>query len=604
MLNQKLRTMRNIFKFMLFIAAGAMILVSCEEDKFTEKDAMESLQTIDVALTIQDGTSYAEGVEGATVKVLKDSSSSSTLEKTTDASGYVMFEDMKIGGDISVYVNKDNYTKALFQVSTSTNSYRESQISKTVKIYPLDGENMATVEGQLTIETDLTNRVREKLANQEVKVINHGLGGNIEKSFVGTTDEEGKYSIKVPVNADGSDDLTVYGPTKIDTAQTLAMNEKVISKPTVYYSDNYNPSQIPFVSSAVASIDAPTDVGSGFELGVKAKGTSFKDHSVIELIQGGSGYHIENATDTLLPMSEGINGDTTWARIFISKSGSDSSSITNIDVPFGYDNGLYISEPSLDLSVLGGSGAMIDIRFESEYMVYIKNNGSGYKSIPTVSATYKEYQGSTIVKEVDEDLSSYDAGDYNELHQYGNSYYRFNNFINLHNGSLYPSNNAYEQDTLFITRGLTEKPELSVASAEGQKAKIRFNDNDINHSDSTITDFYLDKNGQGYDPANPPEVTVTSLSGYGSNAEFYVEVNSDGSIYYGNIDLKDGGKGYIRNVNDYVNSGIELDHQWDNWGEPGQGQQPYHSSNPSDVSPGDVVSVEIYYGTGIRQSEE
>ena len=500
--------MRNIFKFMLFIAAGAMILVSCEEDKFTEKDAMESLQTIDVALTIQDGSSYAEGVEGATVKVLKDSSSSSTLEKTTDASGYVIFEDMKIGGDISVYVNKDNYTKALFQVSTSTDSYRESQISKTVKIYPLDGENMATVEGQLTIETDLTNREREKLANQEVKVINHGLGDNIEKSFVGTTDGEGKYSIKVPVNADGGDNLTVYGPAKIDTAQTLAMNEKVVSKPTVYYSDNYNPSQIPFVSSAVASIDAPNDVGSGFELGVKAKGTSFRDHSNIELIQGGSGYHIENSTDTLLPMSEGINEDTTWVRVFISKSGSDSSSITNIDLPIAYDNGLYISEPSLDLSVLGGSGAMIDIQFESEYLVYIKNNGSGYNAVPKVSATYKEYQGSTIVKEIDEDLNND-----NELHEY--TWEEFNDFINIHDGSLYPSNSAYDRDTLFVTKGLTEKPELSITSSGGQQAILKINQWDINSSDSTITDFYMEQNGQGYDPANPPQVNVSSLAAYG-----------------------------------------------------------------------------------------
>ncbi|MFW6100304.1 MAG: hypothetical protein ACOC90_02875, partial [Bacteroidota bacterium] len=135
--------MRHIFKFMLFVALGAMVFVSCEEDKFTEKDAMEELQTIDVAITVQNGSSQAEAIEGATVKLMGDSASSTTTEKTTDASGNVLFEDMKIGGDITVYVNKDDYTKRSFSISTSTDSYRDSRISETVKIYSLSGDNMA-----------------------------------------------------------------------------------------------------------------------------------------------------------------------------------------------------------------------------------------------------------------------------------------------------------------------------------------------------------------------------------------------------------------------------------------------------------------------------
>ncbi|MGM0530085.1 MAG: hypothetical protein ACQER7_01890 [Bacteroidota bacterium] len=590
--------MRNIFKFMLFIALGAMILVSCEEDQFTEKDAMESLQTIDMAFTIQDGSSHADGVEGATVKLLKDSASSSTVEKTTDGSGYVMFEDMKIGGDISVYVSKDNYTKATFTIDASTDSYRESQISKTLKIYSLDSDNLATVKGQLTLETDLTNRQREKLANQEVKVVNHDLGANIEKSFVGTTDEDGKYSIKVPVNADGGDNLEVNFPNRIDTTQTLAMQEgtyKVVSKPTVYYADHYDPTNIPFIPSAVATIDAPPETGSDFELGVEAKGTKFTEFdnnwqiedNEIDVVQGGSGYHIENSADTTLPMSEGINNDTTWATVEISKSGADSSSITNIYVKPSNDMGLYTSAPTLDLSVLGGSDAILEVRFMNYHKLYIENNGTGYESIPEFSGTYKEYENETLV----------------ERNDIGES---LDGVTKLHEGSIYPDNPSYSGDTITQFEA-KEVIEISTSSTTGQQVKMKFNYDDIepNGEDSTITDFYLDPNGEGYDPANPPEITVNSLKDYGSGAEFIVEVDTDGTISSADITQKAEGEGYVRNVNDYVNSGIDNPHyDWDGHGNPGRGHSTNISGNTNNVSPGDVLNQDIYYGTGVRQEEE
>ncbi len=597
--------MRNFFNFMLFVALGAMVFVSCEEDKFTEKDAMDELQKIDVAITVQDGSSYGEAVEGATVSILKDSAASTTTEKTTDASGNALFEDIKIGGNITVYVNKDDYTKRSFSVSTSTNSYRDSRISETVKIYPLSGDNMATVKGQLTIETDLTNRKREKLAGQEVRVINRNFGSDIEKSFVGTTDSEGKYAIKVPVNADGTDNLEVKFPSQIDTTQTLVMGSqgmyngtyKVFNKPAAYYTENYNASDIPAIPSVVANIEAPNSVGSGFELGVEAKGTSFNDHSNIELIQGGSGYHIESATDTLLPMSEGVNGDTTWATVEISKTGADSSSITNIYVLNADDNGLYISEPELDLSVLGGSGAVVDIQFESEYLIYIENYGTDYQKVPTVSATYKEYDGNTIVKRTDEDLDDFDNGDYNELHPSTNYGDRLSNHINLHEGTLYPDkNNAYDGDTLFVTDGFTEMPGISVSTQTGQQAIMKFNTGDISSNDSTITDWYFEQSGAGYDPANPPAVTLTSLAGYGSAAEFVVEVNNDGTFYENDVVMKANGQGYVRNVNDFQGTGWTGTHGGENYSLP-NGNYIY------DVGPGDVQERSIYYGTGQRREE-
>jgi hypothetical protein len=577
--------MRNIFKFMLFIALGAIIFVSCEEDKFTEKDAMEALQHIDLSLTVQNGSANTEAVEGATVTVVKDSS---TVEKTTDAAGSVVFNDMPVGGNLSVYVNKENYTKAVFTVSTSTNEYRKSQISKTVNIYPLSGENMATVKGQLTIETDLTNRKREKLGNQEVRVVNNSLGSNVESSFVGTTDEDGNYSIKVPVNADGNDDLEVKFPSAIDTTQTLAMGSKgmyegsykVVTIPAVYYPDNYDPSDIPAIPSVSATIAAPSgSEGSGFELGTKPRGTPFTSESELELIQGGSGYHVANGNDTLVPMSEGVNGNTAMARVWVNQTSGDqdSSSIQSITVE---DNGaLYTSAPTLDLSGLGGSGAVFEIRFECEQLIYIKNNGTGYNSIPNFSVTLKWYENEKLVERSGFDMS-------------------LENITRLVDGSIYPdaSGYGYSEDTI-LSYNANEITELSTSSSIGQQAIMKINSNDVSANDSTITDWYFEQNGIGYDPANPPAVSLTSLADYGSGAKFVVEVDNNGTFEENDMVMKDGGEGYVRNVNDFQGKGYTGTYGGDDYSLP-------NGSYIHNVKPGDVLRRSIYYGTGIRQSEE
>ena len=589
--------MRNIFKFMLFVALGAMVFVSCEEDKFTEKDAMEALQTIDVSLTVEDGSSMGSTVEGATVKLVTDSTASGT-EKTTGGSGSVVFSDVKVGGSMKVYVNKDNYTKALFTISTSANSYRTSQVAKTVKIYPLSGDNLATVKGQLTIETDLTNRKPEKLANQKVLVMNPNLESEVERAFYGTTDSEGKYSIQVPVNLDGRNDenIRVRVPSQIDTTQTLALYEedtaKVTTKPTVYYSQNYEESNIPHIPSAYASIEAPqAEAGSGFELGVEAEPSDFNDpvNNDVEVVRGGSGYHVANndlgdAGDTTLTISKGINGNSTKVRLVINKQiGSvDSSSITSINI--NSDAADYKSAPftasdvsNLVADSLGGSDAIFDIRWENRYKVYIESYGSGYNDVPTVSANYKEYDGSIV----DEEILAKEDLDLNISNELGGN--DFNTYIDEHNGKLYPSSSADEKDTLFITDGLTEAPELSISSTSaGEQAIIYVN----NINDSTITDVNIDDRGAGYDPANPPQVTVTSLAGYGSGAELSAEVNSNGEIDA--IHLKDGGEGYVWNVNDPENEDDFYGQSWILWHE---------------FEAGEVYIRNFDYGTGDREEE-
>ncbi len=602
---QNFRIMRHIIKFMLFSALGAMIFVSCEEDKFTEKDAMDALQHIDVALTVQDGSSMGSTVEGATVKLVTDSTSSgSGTEKTTDGSGSVVFSDVKVGGSMNVYVNKDNYTKALFTISTSSDSYRTSQISKTLTIYSLSGDNMATVKGQLTLQSDFTNRKVEKLAGKQIRVINNDLEGNNERSFIGTTDSEGKYSVQVPVNGTGDDDLEVKFPNQIDTTQTLAVDsaKEVVSKPAVYYADNYQPSNIPFVPSATVSVDAPETVegtGSGFDLGSEpvAVDFSYASNEIGTINRSGSGYHVANGTsygDTTLFISEGIHGDSTKINVKVNKvsNSSDSSSIESINV--NVDNGKYKSKPFTASDVedlvsnLGGSGLNVElVRWENPYKIYVESYGSDYKDYPEIDIKSWRYDGDEIVQGF-----------------YPN--FNMSNLLEIIDGKIYPSESSYNgemNDTLEVVGGFTQAFEFTITTKEviGEQAVVEVPYSDINSSDSTITSYSIDVDGSHYDPANPPEITVNSRAGYGSGADFIAEVNAGGAL--DNIEINDEGEGYVRNVNDYVNSGIQNIFTWHDPNQPGRGQGFTIQGDTyiQGVGAGDEYTTNIYYGTGKRK---
>lgn len=142
-------------------------------------------------------------------------------------------------------------------------------------------------------------------------------------------------------------------------------------------------------------------------------------------------------------------------------------------------------------------------------------------------------------------------------------------------------------------------PELNISSSEGQQAKMKFVDNFgnilIDQNDSTITGFNLTQDGEGYDPADPPEINITSVAGYGTDAEFYAEVNSDGTFSAGSITIKNEGEGYVRNVNDFLGTGYTNNHN---------GHDFNGDTYINNVGPGDVEVSNAYYGTGERQEEE
>lgn len=590
--------MRTFIKSILFLGIVAFMFTSCEEDEFTEKDAMDQLQNIDVSFNVTDGSSYGEAIEGATVELAGDSTSSS---KTTDDAGNVTFNDVPVGTSMSVYVHKEDFTKAMYNINTLTESYRENVVTENLKIYSLSGDNMATVKGKLTIESDLTNREREVLSDEEVRVVNDGLDNSNSRSFVGTTDEEGNYSIQVPVNPDGGDDLQVKYPSLIEKDQALAVETEdgtfmVDTVPAEFYYSRYEYTPInDEIPSAIAEVEAPEGAGSGFALGAEQTPTPASE-SEIDVLEGGSDYNLTDGYSTDyrfqdVPLSEDEYGNAAEVRVYDTDG---DGSIERADV-INDNDAVYTSAPTIDISSLeDGSGLELELKFQSQYKVFIENNGENYQNVPTVSADYMIYQeqdenNHIIVSEFDDDL--------NNINELGGS--DLNDYLNIRNGSIYPSNDATEEgDTLFVTTGLTEAPSLTVEETSAEQAVISFIGDDISEDEGEITDAYIAVNGSGYDPANPPEITVTSLAGYGSGAELKAEVGTNGSI--DNINVINAGEGYVWNVNDYDGDGYDRSNpgeyisiSWDNdaW---------YRDEPIENVSPGDVETRNVYYGTGER----
>ena len=562
--------MKNLIKFLFVLAAGSIIFTACENDEFTEEDAMQSMQQIDLSLTITNGSTLGEPVDTASVKIIKNSKA---VEKTTDEEGMVTFKDLPVGDEFNVYVSRDGYTSVVAKLDLSTDNYRVGQVNRDIQIYPLNGDNLATVNGRVDIETDLTNRETERVSGLKVRVFNKTLTeDNTQKYYVDSTDANGEYSIKVPVSQAGSD-LYVQFPD-IERTQTVAIEEEgekmVASVPVLFNCDttSYVPS-IDAVSSAYATIEEPGNVGSGFALGTKAVAEYLSNTSNIGVYEHGSGYE----KDTAIYFNEaGDNGDTAyvWVDVNTTAGHPDSSSIQSLTIN---DNGAkYSFKPSISFMGLKGSGLEYEFRFETSYNVYLKNKGSNYIKMPRVSAVYKYWNGE-ILRKTDRDLNSNNELGGNEI----------NHYLNLKsNGKIYVNGNG-DEDTLFTTRNLAAAPVLNVIDNESKQAELSLN---VNNDGSISIDNTV--SGFGYDPTNPPAVTIEGLADYGTGAEIETEVGTNSKVAV--FEILNEGEEYVQNVNEYV-TGIAPHYR----GFDGYREEGYMHRN---VMPGNKVYAEFDYGTG------
>lgn len=563
--------MKNVFKFLAFALIAGLFFSSCEKDTFTEEDAMEALQKVNLVISVTDQSNFNQPIEAATVRTIIDSVA---VEKTTDASGTVTFTNVKISGNLNVYVSKTDYTTAFTTISTTPNDYRQTVVSSNVSIYSLSDENLATVKGQLTIETDLTNRTKEVVAGAEVRVYNSYLPNGSAKTFIGITDSVGKYEIKVPVNSNGNDYLQVRF-NSVETSRTFGLEKNnvytVETKEAFYDINNYTPTQIDAVPSALITFSAPEALGTGFSLSTEidtssSQLTSMMNHWDIDIINKGTGYFPNihgNDTTIWVPFSPDTKGlDTACVKLRFEKNGS-LVQITGLRDYYNWDNryAQYSSKPTIDLNIGGGTGAEIYYDFNLNYNVRISNNGTGYITLPTVKETYMIDGVQSI------------------------SNFSYSGNTKIIDGSIY----AIGGDILTTIGRYDNAPTFEVITDESNQAEAYFNSSWMS-SDSTLntSDISWISTGNNYNPAIPPTVTITTLLGFGADAEFRAEVSANGNI--NNLELIHKGNGYVRNINDYQNTGTTST----SWGEDTDMGTTYFYS----VLPGKTLISNIYYGTG------
>jgi len=565
--------MKNILTNFAFALVIVFLFNSCE-DTFTEEDAMQALQKVDLIIAVTDKSNYDQAVNGATVSTVIDGI---TVEKTTDTTGLVTFEDVSIGGNLNIYITKVNYTTTFTTVNTTPSDYRQATVSASVSIYSLADESLVTVKGQLTIETDLTNRTKEVVEGAEVKVYNQYLPNGSAKAFIGISDAEGKYEIKVPVNSTGNDYINVRFQSLENVARTVGLNVNnqysVVTQNAFYdIEGNNNPTDIPAVPSALISIGAPAALGTGFEIFTEVDTSTSRltdatgNYWNMNMLQTGSGYFPNiTGSDTTVwvyfsPDTKGL--DTARVQLTFEKNGG----LVSIDgmLDYGTWDGRYAkysAKPTINLNIGGGAGAEIHYNFRLYYNILISNNGSGYITLPTVKKTY--------VSLGVESINTYSLSSYA--------------FIN--SGSIY-SNSAGK---LSMEGRYDSAPTFTIVVDESSQANAYFIPSWMN-SDSTLDagDYSWISQGNNYEPGNPPSVTITSLAGYGSGAEFRAEVLSTGVI--NNLELINTGQGYARNINDFRSSGTTGNYSGD--------YSSYSNSNLYNVLPGDSYTVNAYYGTG------
>ncbi len=568
-------------KLAFFLFAGALVFSSCDKDKFTEEDALEALQEIGFIVAVTDATNNDVPLGSANVKIVYKGE---TVQKTTDSTGTAVFEDIQIGGNMNVYVTKDGYTTIFTSVSTLPGDYRQSIVNKSVRLYSLSDEKMFTVKGKLTIESDLTNRTRETVPEgTEVIVQNSYIPAGIQENYVGTTDANGEYSVKVPVNGTGNDRLNIYFP-EINATQKLALikndgSRAVVDRQTKWEPDSYSESYIYHVPSPVMNIAAPVSQGTGlaFTTEVDTNTGYFyeiigRNLSNVKILKQGSGYfpNIENNDTTVWVFLNPDDAKKDTARLWLrfEKNGG-LVQVVSFDNNGATSGRLakYTSKPTINLNVGGGSGAEIYFPGDFDYKIRISNNGSGYYTIPDVRMTYFN-NGAKLIK----DLSMGSAM--------------------ISEGSIY----AIGGDVLAIEYNIDEAPSFEVVAENSVQAMVDYDFwyNRIDETDSTMNDnISLDESGLGYDYANPPTVTVSSLAGYGTGAEYRAEVNTNGQVT--DIEQIQIGSGYVQNVNDYRGLGFR-----DQNGEDGDGSSTYYHYS---ARPGGERVINIYYGTGMALEE-
>jgi hypothetical protein len=295
------------FKLLLSLALIAGIFTACE-DEFSEKDALDAQQTIDLSVYVFDGFDQ-EGVADASVTVIKDGDEKSA---ETNELGVASFNDIKIGGNLPVQVKKDGFTPVQTMANINVNNYRQGSYTLNVPVLSLD-TNTATVKGELAIETNLTNDSSEvPPVESTIKGYVH-LSGVQPVELVAKTDENGEFEFTVPTTNQGVEFEIKYPTLTLD--QTIAKNRNEGEPPfpettpsITTISTTFNPGSdaitVPDVDPVYATVPAPSGEGERAVISDVAVNSSGEIIDV-SFSNSGSGYTADSVDVTVTSLFEG-----------------------------------------------------------------------------------------------------------------------------------------------------------------------------------------------------------------------------------------------------------------------------------------------------------
>ncbi len=431
--------MKNLkFVFVLIaFALTACYFTSCKKDKFTEEDAINLQATIDANYArLQDSLLKVGGVihysvnvvsvgnaangksigstnaSGATVSALQNGK---VLTVTTGADGIAVFDNMRIG-NVTVNVQLAGHSTVDI-IADLTPAFPTGQDASTLTrlastiapMFPTSGATMATINGKVTYESDLTNNTREfptsVVVNCAIDVtsplftdfttptggtINQDQAGRIIKivysdfSSNGAVDANGNYSLQVPGTATGlpiklevSDYatnqnllLSVLNGQNVDGVQTIR----------TMYGTNFTPSNIPNVLPAYVTIGAPTGAIGTFTNNATLGAVTIVAGTVTNITVNTQGLGYTNTPDVVIT-GDGI-GATAVAVL------NSNGSVTGISITNG-GTGYTFANATLNINTYNiNAKAVVTNNTNGNITgITITNAGKGYISKPTVTIT-------------------------------------------------------------------------------------------------------------------------------------------------------------------------------------------------------------------------
>jgi hypothetical protein len=601
--------MKKLLFPILFLGIALMGIISCEKVEFTEEDALanqidlvllqdslelNALLFADSLEAVRDSLADRYGVIQYTIKVMDGSqagilkSANTTLDGVsvsvtqhgqtviaTTVNGVAIFDDMRIG-TVNVKVSADDFTELNYvaeipNTGTSTWYSRDKNIANMVTIFPLTGESLATITGQATIDTDLTNAAPEIAANVLITATIDVDDNDFRTRFVNnynhtdqpagyfadivqmaysslvttvTTDASGLYTIQVPSSGDtdGLDYMIEVG--EFATDQTLYMSQRYGEDLTVdqvrqtvrtIFSSEFNTtgevSQIESIRPVYVTFSAPT--GAEFaQPTVAATAVAHIGESGIQGIQiADRGDSYTQAPQVIITSTAGGEGAEATATL-------ENGKVVEIDMVAegsGYTPGT--TTVSLATTVDDVATATAEVGYEVTGIT-VGNAGAMYAAAPTVTITSAQGSGATAVAQMNGYVSEINvtAG--------GTGYTAIPNVIITGAGSGATATatmsdfnkihsisvEGYTVDTF------TSAPRVWITSLnEGSGATATAS---IGTSGGTITAINVVNIGGGYLEA--PTVTITGGGGHGAQA--WATIGGTGSIT--GIWLEDGGEGY------------------------------------------------------------